>query len=421
MIEIPDNFENEPKLNDPDIGLEHMVNANKLDESFNKCKSNTSWKGSVQRFEMNKLSNYRELQKEIRNDNYTQMPMTEFKQSERGKDREIKAHHIRDRVVQRSLNDNILLPRIDSHLIYDNGASRINKGLSFARERFEKHLHQAYFNYGSSAYVLLMDFSKFFDNILHNNLINLYANYLSAPELNFVIKCIKEFEVDVSYLSDEEYQNYENILFNSLEYSQIPKELRSSGEKMMPKSMGIGSQTSQISGLLYPSPIDHYCKTVLSLKYYGRYMDDTYIIMNDKDKLKNLLNNILIPMYNSYGIFINLKKTHIENIMNQITFLKINYTMQESGRLIRTISNSTIRREQRRILILKKLYDSRRISLENVINCYRSWKYNYIKYDSGSHIHKLDILFCSIFNLPIEATKRNIRTRDLLKDLHLLP
>ena len=127
MFNIEENMwndENSPKLNDPNNGLESIANANILYNSFSKCKKDTSWKGSVQKYEMNELSNTRELQKNIRNNTYIQRPMVEFKQSERGHDREIKAHHISDRVVQRALNDNVLMPAIEPHLIYDNGASK---------------------------------------------------------------------------------------------------------------------------------------------------------------------------------------------------------------------------------------------------------------------------------------------------------
>lgn len=44
----------------------------------------------------------------------------------------------------------------------------------------------------------------------------------------------------------------------------------------MRKSVGIGSQISQISGVYYPTRIDNYCKIVKGMKYYGRYMDKLF-------------------------------------------------------------------------------------------------------------------------------------------------
>ena len=72
-------------------------------------------------------------------------------------------------------------------------------------------------------------------------------------------------------MSDEEYKYCLDKVFNAIEYAKIDKSLLT-GEKFMEKSIGIGSQISQISGLLYPTRIDNYCKIVKGLPYYGRYI-----------------------------------------------------------------------------------------------------------------------------------------------------
>jgi len=61
-----------------------------------------------------------------------------FKQitiKERGKDRKITPIHINDRVIQKVLCDYLLTPLFTPKLIYDNGASLPNKGVSFTRKR----------------------------------------------------------------------------------------------------------------------------------------------------------------------------------------------------------------------------------------------------------------------------------------------
>ena len=64
-------------------------------------------------------------------------------------------------------------------MIYDNGASLKNKGIDFSRERFEKHLHMYYREHGSNdGYVLLMDYSKFYDNIPHETAYNAVAKHV---------------------------------------------------------------------------------------------------------------------------------------------------------------------------------------------------------------------------------------------------
>lgn len=85
------------------------------------------------------------------------------------------------------------------------------------------------------------------------------------------------FKIDVSYMTDEEYADCMEDTFNKLEYRKIPKELLT-GEKWMEKSVNIGDQLSQVIGIYYPYHIDNYVKYVRSQKFYGRYMDDWYII-----------------------------------------------------------------------------------------------------------------------------------------------
>lgn len=42
------------------------------------------------------------------------------------------------------------------------------KDISFTRKRFEQHLHEYYRKYGTNnGYILLIDFSKYYDNIRH--------------------------------------------------------------------------------------------------------------------------------------------------------------------------------------------------------------------------------------------------------------
>ena len=102
----------------------------------------------------------------------------------------------------------------------------------------------------------------------------------------------------------------------------------------------------------------------------------------------------------------------------KITYLKINYKLLDTGRLIRKIHSSTIRRERNRISnTFPMLYSQRRITLVDIINFYRSWRYSYIKYDSKDEIYRLDMILCGIFNLPYESVKRNYKATEIVNQL----
>lgn len=377
-----------------------LSDANVLIDSFNKSKKGSIWKEPVQRYEINLLKNIHKTQNNIKSRNYNPLPVNEFILCERGKTRDIKAIQIDDRVVLRSLCDNILLPYLKKYLIYDNGASLKNKGIGFTRKRFVTHLRKYCSKYGNNGYILFIDFTKFFDNILHDKLIEIYSKYIKDEELiSFIQVFIKCFEVDVSYLNDEEYRYCLKEIYNALDHINIDESLLTK-DKFMGKSIGIGSQISQISGVLYPSEIDNYCKIVKSIKYYGRYMDDTYIIHNDKNYLKQLLVEIE-NICNKYGIFINHNKTQIVKLSKKFNFLKRYYIVTESGKVIELMNKDTITRERRKLKKFRSLLNNGEITYKEIEELYKSWKGNIRKCSNCYHIIKnMDEFYNKLFIMP---------------------
>lgn len=52
----------------------------------------------------------------------------------------------------------------------------------------------------------------------------------------------------------------------------------------------LGNQISQVFALLYLSGLDRFVTGELGVKYYGRYMDDFYLIVESKQYAKQCLN-----------------------------------------------------------------------------------------------------------------------------------
>ena len=143
------------------------------------------------------------------------------------------------------------------------------RGISQQRKRFEIHLHKYYQLYGNDGYILFGDFSKFYDNIIHEIAKRELLKLFNDDEfIDWLLTLIfKGFQIDVSYMSDEEYETCMIDTFNKLEYRNIPKE-KLTGEKWMEKSVNIGDQLSQVIGIYYPYPIDNYVKYVRQQKFY---------------------------------------------------------------------------------------------------------------------------------------------------------
>ena len=369
--------------------INKISNANVLMNSFYEAKKGCSWKNSVQQYEANFLKNIRHTQLELREKTYRQQDFYCFYLKERGKDRYVRSISFYDRVVQRALCD-LVNPIVEPYLIHDNGASVKKKGIDFARRRIENHLHKYYRKYGNKGYALVIDFSKFYDNILHKPLMDMYREIIDDKDIiNLINHLVDSFSVDIS-----NYNVTEDELFDSLAYAKA--ETEKTGEKMMHKSLGIGSQISQISGIYYPSKMDNYCKIVKGIKFYGRYMDDTYIIGNSKEELKSLLDDI-DKICKKQGIFINHKKTQLFRLDKGFTFLKIKYRLTDTGHLVRIPVKKNFIRERRKLKSFKNLLDKGLIDFHDIEEQYKSWKGNIQKYDCYKSIKNLDKVFNDLF------------------------
>ena len=225
------------------------------------------------------------------------------------------------------------------------------------------------------------------------------------------MEILKTFEVDVSYMGDEEYVNCMAEKFDSIKYElTVPEELRA-GEKWMRKSVDIGDQVSQDLGVYFPTPIDNYAKIVRGCKRYGRYMDDIYIIAETKEEVASIIEGIK-EQTDKLGLFINNRKTHITKLSSVYRYLQIRYTLTDTGRVIKRIGQKNITRERRRLKAYRRLIDIGRITEEDVEECFRSWLGMQHRYMSNVQITNMIKLYQELFRRTLTWPK-NSRLRYL--------
>jgi hypothetical protein len=310
---------------------------------------------------MNLLTNISLAHKKLLAGESVSHGFVEFDLMERGRLRHIKSVHISERVVQKCLCDEILVPSISRSLIHDNGASLYKKGLHFSIRRLIMHMGRYYRQRGTNeGYALMIDFSKFFDNIRHEDLFQMQDRLFSDKR---IVELVKDF---VKPFGDG-------------------------------KSLGLGSQVSQILAIFYPNHLDHLLKEVWRMKFFGRYMDDMYIIHQNKAFLESCFQDI-VKACSSLGIKINTRKTRITKLKDGIKFLKGTYSLMPSGKIVRRGDPDSRKRMRRKLKKFHNLWLHGRMSAMDVYSGYQSWRNNYLKRFNAYHtVRRMDEYYNELF------------------------
>ena len=168
------------------------------------------------------------------------------------------------------------------------------------------------------------------------------------------------------------------------------------------EGLGLGSQVSQISAVLYPNQLDHAMKDRYGYKYYARYMDDGYVIVNNKEEAK-LCQKRIIEECKKLNIIINPKKFKIHKIDRCFVWLKKRIFVTDTGKVIIRPSKNAVTRERRRLKKFAKKLEQGKIPYKDIERSYMSWRGDIIKnYKCVYHIiHNMDKLYNKLFIEPL--------------------
>lgn len=336
------------------ISFQHYIGA------LRRCNRGVGYKYSTQVFNMSAIERIHEIISSIECGNIPEPKhVSKITINERGKERIITPIHYYDRITQRVLCDNALVPRISHFLIYDNGASLSGKGVNFARRRILHHLQCAADKYGADFYILVFDFKGFFDSISHIAC----ANVLDRT---FNDKRITSATMDIikSYPIAEIRQQMPDCAERAKYIADIQNNKYC--------GLSLGSQISQIMALSVPNQIDYFIKNKMSISGYERYMDDGVIIHQDKQFLADILSGITDIAHN-LGLKLNTKKTKIVKASKGFTFMKVKYFVSHDGKIIRKLPQNNVTRMRRKLKRFKRLVDIDKMSLDDVYTSMQSW------------------------------------------------
>lgn len=314
--------------------FEKVIDFKNMYQAFRKAKCGKGYKGSSTRFSMTALDGIHLLISQLKNRTYRVSDYVEFKVYE-PKERVIQTTSFKDKVVQHSLCDNVLMPRLQKVFIRDNCAGQKGKGTLFGLDRLSEQMQEFYQKYGFDGYILKCDITKFFYSIAHDQLKDIVRYHFGHDE-------------DVCWLCE--------LFIDSTEGKGIP----------------LGNQINQGFALLYLDGMDKMIQHELGIEYYGRYMDDFYLIHPSKDYLKYCL-DVIREYLKTLDLTLN-GKTQIFPFKNGVGYLGFHTYIAPNGKPIRNLKNQNKRNAQKKFVRMAKLVAEGKLSMKKFQASYQAWK-----------------------------------------------
>jgi len=252
------------------------------------------------------------------------------------KKRLVQAPAFVDKVVLHAVTDNILYEAVTKSFIRDNYASQKGKGTHDGLMRLKQFMVDYYRQYGTAeGWVLKCDVHHFFASIDHDKL-----------------------KVKLKALLDRrgvDPQIYELLCIYIDKTDGLP----------------LGYQTSQLLALLFLDEFDHYVQEVRGFRYYGRYMDDFYIIARTKKELQELLQDVERWM-DDLRLELN-EKTGIFPLRNGIDFLGFHSYLTETGAVVQKLRRDKVQDINARVKYWREAYPAGKVTKEAIIKGFGGW------------------------------------------------
>lgn len=313
--------------------FDKIIDFENLYKAYRDSKSGKGFTKSRIKFELSALDGIYQIKKLLESKQYEVDRYNRFKVYE-PKERIIEAGSFKDKIVQHSLCDNVLLPILSNEFIYTNYAGQIGRSTLFGLDCLKYQMYLAYQKYGYDCWIIKGDIKKFFYNIDHNILKDIVSYFISNP--------------DTYWLCEK--------FIDSTSGNGLP----------------LGNQVSQVFALLYLSGFDHFITGELGVKYYGRYMDDFYLIVESKQYAKYCLCAIE-DFVNTLNLELN-GKTQIIPFKNGIKFCGFHTYVTKDGKVIRKLTNEKKRKAKKKYRKMAKMVKENKLSKGKFLESYESWK-----------------------------------------------
>lgn len=233
--------------------FEKALTYENLMKAHLKCEQGKKGRVNVIKFNLKKEEYVEWLYEEIKSKRYKHGGYTKFYVTE-PKLRQIQASSYKDRVVHRWCYTHFLEKTFIPQFIPNSYACIKGKGMHKAALDVQKGMKECKKKYGEY-YILKMDIAKYFPSIDREVLMNIIKKKIKDKDVLWLLG-------EIIYYKGEE------------------------------KGLPIGNLTSQILANVYYNEADQYIKHELKIRYYYRYMDDSVILLESKEELKEVKKKI---------------------------------------------------------------------------------------------------------------------------------
>ena len=233
--------------------------------------------------------------------------------------REIIAAPFTDRVVHHFINDQIL-PWWETRLLDSSYSCRKNKGTDYGVNDLQKKMRRVSHNGAIETYVIKLDIEGYFIHIDHEILYQrliwgLKRQFPNGGELFRTLRFL---------IKETVFDNPREKVVNHVSREQERKLVPEKNLMLQPEGHGlvIGNYTSQVFSNIMLDPLDRFITNDLGYKYYGRYVDDFFILV-PKTELKRAIKDIeaIRDFLFSLKLTLHPRKIYVQNIKKGIPFL----------------------------------------------------------------------------------------------------
>lgn len=339
--------------------FEACTDFDALWESMWKCRRGKMWKASVARYVLHGIEETLKLEKELREGTYKPRKPKTFTLTY-PKVRPCSSTHIRDRIVQRSLNDGVIYPAMTRSFIHDNMACQKDKGTTRAMDRLDRFLRRYYINNGTNrGWVLQCDVQGYYRSMRHRDAEACFRRHLDRETTDHALSWLqRQYPYEVGYEP--------------------------------------GSQMVQILGISLLDPMDHVIKERLGAKLYLRYMDDFPIISRDRAFLE-AAREVIAGELAKVGMHLHPKKTRIYPLTDGIPLLGFTFRLTDTGRVVRIIDPKNPKHERKKLRRMAAKVKKGEMTMEKFHECYQSWKAHAELGNSRKLLRRMDRYAESLF------------------------